>query len=203
MVSGCLALLFSKSVGDACSWLLRKWDSSVPLCFKPADNSHPWFYRKWVAVMPYCILRCWWCLSLVLQLVSGCCAMLPFKLANDAFPRLFSLWVATVPSSNWSWLMKLVHGSLVCEWLLCLAVFQASWQCISLVFQDVSDSCALLHFKMADNAYPWLFRKWVALMFSCVSSFLTMPLLCSLDSEWLPFLGAFLPANNDSPWIFS
>ena len=153
MVSGCFALLCFMPVCNACSWFLRKWESGVPLHFKPADNSHPWFYRKWVAIMPCYILRCWWCLLLVLQLVSSCCALLPFKLANDACAWLFSLWVAAVLSSNWSWLIMVVHGFLVCEWLLCLAVFQAGWQCLSLAFQDVCGSYALLHFKLTDNAY--------------------------------------------------
>ena len=58
--------------------------------------------------------------------------------------------------------MMPVLCSLGCEWLLCLAVFQACWWCI-----------------------PSTLRWWVAAMPCCVSSLLMMLVLCSPGCEWL------------------
>ena len=93
-----------------------------------------------------------------------------------------------------------VLGTPVGEWLLCLAVFQDWWQCLSLALQSVSGSCVLLCFKPGDNFCPWLSRKWVAVVPCCVSSLVTMPVLGSPACEWLLWL-AFKPANYDCPWL--
>ena len=85
----------------------------------------------------------------------------------------------------------LVLGSLVCEWLPSLAVSQACWQCLSLALQYVSGCYFSLCLKPADNACPWLSRGWVAVIPCCISSLLKMPVLDSLESEWLPSLSMF------------
>ena len=77
-------------------------------------------------------------------------------------------------------------------WPPCLAVIQAHWWHLSLVLQLVSAFWALLHFKVDDNACPWLFRKWVAIVpCYCASSLLTMSVLHSSESEWLQCLAVF------------
>ena len=106
---------------------------------------------------------CWW---FALQYVGGCCALLCFKPADDACPLLSSMWVTAVCVS--SMLMMPVLWSPGCEWLLCLAVFQACWWCC-----------------------PLLSRKWVAAVPCCVSSLLMMPVLCLPGCEWLLCLVVF------------
>ena len=54
--------------------------------------------------------------------------------------------------------MKRVLGSLVCEWLMYLDVFQASRQCLFLALQHVSGYCVLGGFKPVNNACSWVFR---------------------------------------------
>ena len=84
----------------------------------------------------------------------------------------------------------------------------------SLALQEVSDCCALLClksadnpcpwlfrewaavvlwyvFKPADNPCPWLFRKWVAAVLYCVWSLLTISVLGSPVCEWLLCLAVF------------
>ena len=79
------------------------------LCFKPADNACPWLSSMWVAAVGCCVSSlltmpvlgspasewllwvavfqaCWQCLSLALQLVSGCCELLCFKVADNFCP---------------------------------------------------------------------------------------------------------------------
>ena len=131
------------------------------------------------------ILACWSCLSLALQAVSGCGALLQFQPANHACPWLSRLWVTVVPCYNSSLLIMPVLGSPVGEWLWCLATILACWSCLSLVFQDVSGHDALLQFYLADHACPWLSRKWVAVVPCCNSGLLIMLALGSSVCEWL------------------
>ena len=145
--------------------------------------------------------------------MSGCCALACFKPANNACSWLFSWWVAVVPWCVSSLLTMPVLDSPACGWLLCLAVFQACWQCLFLALQYVSGCYALLCFKPADNAYSGFSREWVVAVPYCdpslltmlvlgspvsewllciaVSSLLTMPVLGSLACEWLLCLGVF------------
>ena len=98
------------------------------------------------------ILSCWSWLSLALQEVSACCALLQFQPADHDCPWHSSLWVAVVPCCNPSlliitvlcspvceWLWCLAHNSRllimpycsVCEWLWCFAAILACWSCLS------------------------------------------------------------------------
>ena len=60
-------------------------------------------------------------------------------------------------------------GSSVCEWMRCLTMSLACWQCLSLLFS-------------------W----WVAKIPCCLSGLLTMPVLDSPVCEWLRYLAVFL-----------
>ena len=110
-----------------------------------------------------CVLRN--SLSLALQPVSGCSALLCFKLTDDPCPWLSRVWVAAVPCCISNLLMMPVLGSPVCEWLQCLAMFQTYFS-------------------------PWLSSLWVAAVAHCVSSLLIIPILGSSESECLWFLAA-------------
>ena len=120
-----------------------------------------------------------------------------------------------------------VLGSPVCGWLLCLSLPHASWQCLSLTLQKVSDcytlmcfkpadsalslalqgvsGCyALMYFKPTDKAFLWLFRLWVAVVPWCVSSLLTMPVFDSSGCKWLLCLDVnSKPADHACPLLFS
>ena len=147
----------------------------------------------------------WWCLFSALQKVSGCCAFLYFKPADDACPLLFSGWVAVVPCCVSSLLMMLLLCSPVGEWLL-LAVFQASWWCLFSTHQQVSGCCFLLCFKPGDEAFSLLLRMWVAAVPFCVSSessLLMLLALCSPVGEWLLCHTCLKPANYACPLLSS
>ena len=105
----------------------------------------------------------------------------------------FRKWVAVVLCYNSSLLMMPILGSLVGEWLWCLAAILACCWCLSLDLQWVSGCGALLQFWPADGAYPWLSRKWVAMAPYCNSSLLMMLVLGFPGSEWLWCLAAILP----------
>ena len=92
------------------------------------------------------ILTCWSSLSLALQRVSSCGALLQFQPADHACSQLFSGWVAMVPCCNSSLLIMSVLGLTVGEWLLYLATIFACWSCLSLAHQKVSRCGALLQF---------------------------------------------------------
>ena len=137
------------------------------LCFKSAHNLYPLLSREQVATvscyisslltMPVfgslvCKLlsclsmfqACWWCLSLDIQSVSDCYALLCFSYnaypwfsrrwvascllcfmhADDTCPLLSREWVTAIHPCASDLLMKPILCSLVCEWLLCLTVFQ-------------------------------------------------------------------------------
>ena len=79
------------------------------------------------------------------------------------------MWVAVELCCNFSLLIVPVLGSLVCEWLWCLAAILACWSC-----------------------HPWLCRMWVAVVPYCNSGLLIMPLLGSSACEWLWCLAAIL-----------
>ena len=121
--------------------------------------------------------------------MSGCCALQCFILADNACLWL-SLWVATVPCSLLTLLTILILGSSECEWLLCL-------QCFKLLTMPVLGSSEsewllwLAVFQPANNACPFLFRRWVAAMPYSVSTLLTMLIFGSLGSEWMLCLAMF------------
>ena len=154
---------------------------------------------------------CWQSLSLAVQEVSGCCALLCFKLANNSCPWLSSGWVAVMPCCVSSLLTIPVLGSPGGEWLLCLAMFLACWQSLSLALQWVSGYCVLLCFRPVDNPCPWLSSGWVLLLCfkpvdnpcpwlsslcvvavsCCISRLLTIPIIGSSACEWLLCLAVF------------
>ena len=84
-----------------------------------------------------------------------------------------------------------VLGSPVCEWLQCLAVFQAYWWCLYLALQEVSGCSALLCLNTTDDACLWLSSMWVAAVTCCISNLLMIPVLGSPGSEWLQCLAVF------------
>ena len=152
------------------SWTLQTVSGyGALLQFWPADYTCYWLSSLWVAVVPFpnysllmmpvfdspdseqiwclaVILACWWCLSLALQDVSGCDALLQFWLANNACHWLFRWSVAVVSCCNSSLLMMPVLGSSGCEWIWCLAAFLVCWWCLSLTLQDVSGCGVLMQF---------------------------------------------------------
>ena len=122
------------AVFQACWWCLPSALQGVSgchalLCFKPADNACPLLSRMWVAAMPCCVSS---------------------LLADDSCPLHSREWVAAMPCCVSSLLMMPVICSPACEWLPCLAMFQACWWCLSSVLQEVSGCHALLCFKPAD-----------------------------------------------------
>ena len=83
--------------------------------------------------------------------------MLHFKHADDACSWPSRMWVAAVPCYLFNLLTTAVLCSAACEWLLCLVAFKpVDDACLWL--QSVSGCYALLHFKLADNAYLWFCR---------------------------------------------
>ena len=155
------------------------------LCFQPTDNACPWLFREWVAVVPCCVsilltllvldssgsewlwwlavfLAFWQHLFLALQSVSIYGGLLFFLSVDNTCLWLFRKWVAVVDCCVSSLLTMPVLGSSEGVWLWWFTVFSACWQCMSLALQKVSGCCALLLFWSADNACPWLSRKWVA-----------------------------------------
>ena len=216
------------------------------LCFKPAKNACSWLFSLWVATVHCCVSRlltisvfnssvgewllcntvfqaCWQSLSLALQEVSSCCALLCLKPADNLYPWHSSWWVTA--GCVWSLLTTLVFGSLGSKWLLWLAMLQAWWLFLSLALQYVSSCCALLCFKPADNSCPWFSRMWVA---ACIAMFQACwqslfstlqevsawcDLLCLKPTDYpCPWLQAvsgccaslyFKPANNPCSWPFS
>ena len=93
----------------------------------------------WVAAVPLCLLSQLMMTTLTLQSVSGCGVL-----------------------SVLSQLTTHVLILLVCEWLWCLNVFvfQASWGCLSLSLQSVSNHSASLCFMPIDNVCPQSFSLW-------------------------------------------
>lgn len=138
----CLAvnmLTMTLLISPACKWLpfldaflpmptiLAPQQVSVLLCLKPADDICFWFSRKWVVVVS-CNFNpadaCWW-LSRKWVYVMSCCI-----LSNILMPTL---------------------DSPACGWLPSLTMFQAYWQCLSLVYQLVSGYYPWLHLEHTHN----------------------------------------------------
>ena len=144
----CLAMFLA--CWQCCPWLFREWVAVVPCCFSSlltmpilGSSGSEWL---WCLVV---FLACWQCLSLTLQPVSSCDALLALlclQPADNAGTWLSSWWVAVVPCYVSSLLTISVLGSSVCEWLWCLAVFLACWQCLFMALQAVSGCDALLFF---------------------------------------------------------
>ena len=191
-VSGCSAFLCFKPTDDAFPWLSREWVAAVPcyvssLLMKPVLHSSEGEWLQCLAVFQ----AYWWSLSLAIQYVSACSALLGVKPTNDACSWLSSLWVPAMPCNVSSLLMMPVIGSLVCECLQYLAVWQAYWWYLSLALQEVSGCSALLFFKPTDGTCPWVSRLWVTAVPCRVLSLLKMPVLGSSESERLQCLAVF------------
>ena len=244
-MSYCISHLQTMTVfgSSACEWLLCLG------VFPASDDACSWLFRLWVAVATCWISSllimtvfgssgcewllyiakfqaCWPWLSLALQTVGGCCALVNFKPADHDCLWLFSLWVAAVCalldfksadqdclwlSSVWvtavpwwisSLLTKTVFGSSVCEWLLCLARFQVCWPRLSLALQCVSDCCALVNFKPADHDCLWLFSMWVAAVPFQISNLLIKPVLGSSAGKWLLCPTMFHASDDACLWLF-
>ena len=117
--------------------------------------------------------------------MSGFCALLCFKPNDNDHSWLCSGWVAVVPCCVSSLVTMPVLASLVCEWLLCLTVFQAWWQCLSVTLQEVSGCCALMCFQSADNDCSLVWSLWVADLPHHILSLLIISVLGSSACEWL------------------
>ena len=111
------------------------------------------------------------------QPVSSRCALLCFKAADDACPLLSRMWVAAVPYCVSGLLMMPVLCSPESEWLLCLAVFQACWWCLSSTLQFVS----------ALHLFTWL---TISLLYK-TNQILSLP---SIQTVWSPY-------NHLSQWL--
>ena len=128
LVSGWCALLCFKPVDDACSLLSSLWVAGVPCCVSSLLMI-PVFCSpgsEWLRCFAVCH-ACWWCLASALQRVSGYCAFLCAKPADDAYPLLSREWVASMPCCALTLLMMFVLCSPESEWLVCLTVCQACW----------------------------------------------------------------------------
>ena len=156
--------------------------------------------------------------------MSGCCALLCFKPANNAWSLLFREWVAAVPCCISCLLTMFVLDSPVGVWLLHLAVFYACWQCLLLTLQWVSDLHALLHFKATDNSYVLAYQIvsgchaflsfkpandachqltswWVAAMPHCISRLFLTP-VCYVQQVCGSILLHYIPADNICSLLF-
>ena len=145
----------------------------------------------------------WICLFLALQKVSGWCILLYFKPDNNTCSCLFRKWVAAMPCCIWTPLISPALGSAACEYLLSLVVYQVCWQCLFLALQSVSCSHSLLDFKPTNNTCLWLSREWVTDVSDYISRLLTVLILCSSESEWLPCFLCFQLTDDTYPWPFS
>ena len=154
---------------------------SALLSFKSTDYAYLWLSREWVAAVPCCIS------SLLMMPVLG---------------SLACVWLQCL-AMFLSLLIISVLGSPGCEWLQCIAMLQAYWWYLPLALQFVSGSKALLCFKSANDACPWLFSLWVAAMPCCVSSLLMVPVLGSSGSEWLQCLAVPQAYSYAYPWLSS
>ena len=124
-VSGHSALLYFESADDACPLLPRMWVTAVPCCVSsllmmPVLCSPE---SEWLCLAVF--QTSWWHLSSALQEVSGWCALLCVKPADDACALLSRKWVASVPCCVSSLLIAPALCSPGGEWLMYPAVFQA------------------------------------------------------------------------------
>ena len=186
----CFAVLLTY---DGCSWLFREWEAAITcnVLSQLMMFVHVSLVCEWLQCVAM-FQAYWWYLTLALQFVSGCSALTYFKLTDDVYSWLSSLWVAAVPCCCLaSLLMMPVFGSSGSEWLQYLAMPQAYWWYLFLALQFVCGSSALLYFKPTNDACPWFFRKWVAAVPYCVSSLLMIPVIGSPVCEWLQQLVVF------------
>lgn len=190
LVSGCHTLPCFKLPENICL-CLQGVSGAVPCCVLGQ------------LITPTCLFRMW--------VAAAACY---FKPTDNTCCHLISLWVAALPCCALSLLIMSVPISTGSEWLSNLAMFQACWWhlfsslqhvsgCHSLLcFKPADNSCSCLsslwvgyltslYFKPANNAHSWLCRGWVAFMPCSVSGLPMMPVLVSLDGEWLPWLAAF------------
>ena len=171
-VSTCSAWLYFKPSNDACLWLFRKWVVIVACCVSylltlPVLGSQ---VGQWL----HCLISFqthWWYLSLALQVVSGCNALLNLKPADNAY-----LWLSRDIRLKVS---ALLHCS---SSLLMMPV---------LILQNVSACSAWQWFQPVDNCFSWLSSLCVAAVPCCVSSLLTTFVLHSSGSEWLQYVIPF------------
>ena len=98
-----------------------------------------------------------------------------------------------------SLLTKPAHGSAGSELLQSLALFQPCWPSSPLALQQVSYHCSWHPFKLADQAYPWLCRKWVVAVSGTLSSLLTKLTLGSAVGELLLSLAPLQTCWSSSP----
>lgn len=195
-VSGWCALLQFNPADNACYWLIRQWVAGLPNCFSslltmPVCDSSA---CEW----PLCLVvfqTCCWCLSLTLQTVSsvthcisiywcflfltfqhvsGCCALLHPKPAENAYLWLTRKWVAAMLC--WISVQLIVFNSLVCGWLLCLVDFQSLLLMLVFGFLD-SESYDLTASKFTDNSSLWLSSMWVTAVPCCTSCLLMKTIL--------------------------
>ena len=169
----------------------------ISLCFKSANYIYSWFSRLWVSHYPVELKGGWQHLSLALQEVSGCDALLHFIPADDISPlqQLSSLWVAVVPQyfkpsdSTCPLLSRLWVAATLCS-------IYAYWKHQSTAFQFVCGCYALLYFELAYHAFSGFFSQWAVAVPHWVSRPLTIPVLDSPACEWLSCLTPFKLAYN-------
>ena len=137
--------------------------------------------------------------------MSGCYTLPYFKLIDDAYPWLFSKWVAACHTS--------LHFKPIDDaspWPLRMWVAPIPNCVLNLPTMSVLDSrewvatChTSLHFKPTDAVSPCITNKWVAFILYCVLSMLTISVLDSLESESLPYLAAFPAYSQNLSLAFS
>lgn len=158
-------------------------------------------------------------------LVCLACEWLQFILKpDDAYPWLYSVWVASVLVGFEAWwylsfalqdvsdcssLLSFRSAYDIClhssdsEWLLFHNVFQAWWWWISFTLQPVSHSSASILYQGCWQCLLLISSLWVTIVPCCVSSVLRIPDFGSLEGEWLCALLCFRHANNSCSWLFS
>ena len=94
---------------------------------------------------------------------------------------------AVISHCIWSLQMAPSLGSLASEWLLCIPHFILKMSVLCLLRWWVAN---LLCFKPLNGICSLFFRKWVAAVPFCTSSLLMMPVVGSLECEWVLHLVA-------------
>ena len=114
----------------------------------------------------------WWHLLSTLQCVSGCCTLLSFRPAKDAFSWLCSLWVDAMLCYISTLLMTPLVGSPGCEWWLYLVEIQTCWQLLSLLFSWWATAVPCHISALLTTFISLPLRLWVSFMPSCVANLL-------------------------------
>lgn len=165
-MSGCCVLLYFKPVNDFIPCFPGcKWLPNILLHFILA-NASPWLSSLWVVTMP-------------------CYISMP---AHHAYPWLFSMWVPAVSCCSSTLLTILILDSLVCEWLHCPEAFLLM---LHVFGSSVGEGLLCLAHVKPHVSYPWLFRKWVAMVSFCVSGLLTNLVSFFPVCGWLLCFAAF------------